>query len=253
MQSTEGLGNTFERSWQLLTGNWVLIVPGIIIGIVAALIIKILAVFGFVSVVGFTALGAGAAGLGSAFLSAVVIGLVGLAAVILTIAYTTGMAAAAWHTGTTTLADGNEALRADAAAILTAIVVLVVLAIVAAILIPFTLGLSILAFWILFLYTFASVVVGRRSGGEAVADSCRLAVRNFGMTLGVVVLLAIAFIVAGWLQHLLRVIPLLGPIAGYVLQQIVAAYAALVVVGEYIKLERPAQAVATPPRAAPPS
>ncbi len=40
MQTDPGrdIGNTFSRAWQLLTSNWIIIVPGIIIGIVAGIV-----------------------------------------------------------------------------------------------------------------------------------------------------------------------------------------------------------------------
>src|SRR5579871_3788602 len=115
MQSSEDLGNTFSHSWELLSKNWIIIVPGIVIGIVAAIAIAILGMFGVVSGVTLASAGMANAGLASAFLSAMIIGVVAMLASILVIAYTTGMAGAAWRTGVATLADGAAAFNAEGA------------------------------------------------------------------------------------------------------------------------------------------
>jgi len=236
MQSSEDLGNTFSRAWQLLTANWIMIVPGIVIAIIAGVLIAVLAMVGFGAAAGFGTMGMAGAGIGAGLLGAAIIALVLILATILTIAYTTGMAGAAWRTGRATLDDGAAAFRTDGGAILTAVVVLFLLGIIAAILVPFTLGLSLLAFWFLFLYTFASVIIGSRSGTDAVSESARLATHNFLTTLIVIILLGVAFAVAAWIGAILHHIPFLGSIVAYFIQQVVAAYAALVIVGEYMKL-----------------
>lgn len=254
MQTSEDLGNTFGRAWQLLSNNWIIIVPAIVIAIVAAVIVSLFATFGFASAVGFGAVGLGSAGVGAALLTAMILGLVILIASILTVAYTTGMAEAAWRTGTTTLADGAAAFREDVGSLVTAIVLLVILGLIAVVLAPFTFLLSVLAYWLFFIYTFASVVVGKHSGTEALGESARLTARNFVMTLAIVVLLCIVFFIAGWIGGVLHHIAFIGPIVSYIIDQAVAAFATLVIVGEYIKL-RAAQPVGAggPPGASPPS
>jgi hypothetical protein len=252
MQSSQDLGNTFERAWQLLSNNWIMIVPAIVIAIVAAILVWALGLFGFASAVGFGTVGMGGAGLGAAMLTGIIVGLVILIAGILTVAYTTGMAEAAWRTGTATLADGAAAFREDAGSLLAAIVLLFILGIIAVVLAPFTLALSLLAYWLFFIYTFASVVVGKRSGTEALAESARLTASNFLMTLGVVVLLCIAFFIAAWVGGVLHRIVIVGPIVSYLIQEIVAAYATLVIVGEYLKLRAPQPVSAGGPPTAPP-
>jgi hypothetical protein len=74
------------------------------------------------------------------------------------------------------------------------------------------------------------------------------------MTLAIVILLCIAFFVAGLIGGVLHQIPFIGPIVQYVINQAVAAFATLVIVGEYIKL-RTAEpvGVGTPPSAGPPA
>lgn len=252
MQTSQDLGNTFERSWQLLTSNWIIIVPAIVIAILSAVVVWALGLFGLASVVGFGTVGMGGAGLGAAMLTGLIVGLVILIASILTVAYTTGMADAAWRTGTATLADGAAAFREDAGSLLTAIVLLFILGIIAVVLAPFTIGLSLLAFWLFFIYTFASVVVGKRSGTDALTESARLTASNFLMTLAIIVLLCIAFLIAGWIGGVLHRIAIVGPVVSYLIQEIVAAYATLVIVGEYIKLRAPVPVAGGPPTAPPP-
>ncbi len=254
MQSSEDLGNTFSRAWELLTHNWIIIVPAIVIAIVAGVIIAVLGMFGMASAVGFGSAGMGGASVGSVMLTGAIVGAVLLIASILTVAYTTGMAEAAWRTGTATIDDGATAFREDAGSILAAVVLLFILGVIAVLLSIPTFGLAMLAFWLFFLYTFASVVVGKRSGTEGLAESARITTKNFLMTLAIVVLLAIAFFIAAWIGAILHHIPFLGAIVSYIINQAVAAYATLVVVGEYIKLRSTVNVgVGSPPTATPPA
>lgn len=254
MQSSEDLGNTFARAWQLLTGNWILIVPGIVIGILTAVVVWLLTMYGFASAVGFSAVGMGGAGLMSGVLSAMVIGVVVMLSSILVIAYTTGMAGAAWRTGTARLDDGADAFRRDGAQIFSAIILLFLIGIVAVALSIPTLGLALLAFYLFFLYVMPSVIVGERRATEALSESARITAKNFLTTLGIVILLAIAFLIAGFVASWFHSVPFLGMVLRQLILQIVAVYATLVIVGEYIKLRAsitPVE-VATPPTASPP-
>ena len=253
MQSPEGLGNTFGRSWELLAANWIMLVPGLVIGIVAAIIVFFVVGAGLVTGVGLSTMGAGGAGLGAAAMAGLIVGIIILISIILTIAYTTGMAGAAWRTGRATLDDGAAAFRKDGAAILVAVVLLVLLAAVAVFASIFTFGLAMLAFVIFFMYTFASVIVGGHSGTEALGDSARIAMRNFVTTLLLLVLICVVYFLAGWVGAVLGHIRLLGGIVSMVIQQIVAVYVTLVIVGEYIKLSKPPVPVAAPPSAGPPA
>jgi len=253
MQSPEGLGNTFGRSWELLTGNWIMLVPGLVIGIVAAIIVFFLVSAGLIGGAGLGAVGATGAGLGAFAMAGMLSAIIVLVSVILTIAYTTGMAGAAWRSGRATLDDGAAAFRKDGGSILVAVVLLIVLAAVAAFLSIFTFGLAMLAFILFFLYTFASVIVGGHSGAEALGDSARVATKNFLTTLLLLVLVCVVGFVAAWIGHFFGQIPLLGGIISMVIQQIVAVYVTLVIVGEYIKLSSPPAVLATPPSAGPPA
>lgn len=239
MQSSEDLGNTFGRSWELLSQNWIIVVPGVVVGILAAVVLWVLAVFGIGAAAGFGAMGMGVASYGAMMMGAAVMAIVLIIATLINVAYTTGMAGAAWSTGKAALDDGAAAFSGNAGSLLTAMIVLFLLGLVAGGLSIFTFGLAMLAFAIFFLYTFASVIIGRNSGTEALAESCRLAARNFGTTLIIVILLAIAALVGGFIGRVFHGIPVLGPAIGYVIMNVVGAYAALVVVGEYNKLRTP--------------
>ena len=46
MQSANDLESTFLRSWRLLSSNWGIIVPGLVIGVVAGLVDGFLALTG---------------------------------------------------------------------------------------------------------------------------------------------------------------------------------------------------------------
>ena len=94
MQSAEGLGNTFGRSWELLSGNWIMLVPGLVIGIVAAVIVFFVAGTGLVGAGGLASVGAGGAAIGTAMMAGLIVALIMLVAMILTVAYTTGLAGA---------------------------------------------------------------------------------------------------------------------------------------------------------------
>jgi hypothetical protein len=254
MQTSEDLGNTFSRAWQLLAHNWIMIVPGIVIAIAAAIVVWLLTLYGVATGVGFTSVGMTGAGVMSAFLSAVLILAVIMLASILVIAYTTGMAGAAWRTGKATLDDGMAAFRADGMQIFIAIVLLFLLGICAVALSLPTLGLALVAFYLFFLYTLPSVIVGSHSATDAIAESARITTKSFLATLLIVIVLAVAFVIASWISHFFNGIPVLGKIVQELITQIVAVYATLVIVGEYIKVHATVEpvGVGTPPTASPP-
>jgi hypothetical protein len=163
------------------------------------------------------------------------------------ITYTTGMAGAAWLRGTATLADGTAAFQRDAGHVFSAMVAWVIVGIIAAILTPFTIGLSLLAFLFLFLYTMPAAVVGEHGGFAALAESYRIATQRFVPTMIVAVLIIVIGVVAGIVGAALHFAPFIGPIVSAVLSQAVNAYFVLVIVGEYLNLRgSAAQAAAGP-------
>lgn len=225
-QSVEGV---FARSWQLLVHNWILIVPGLVIGLIVGLAE---AVFGGPG----EEPGSVAAGIGQAA-AGLVLTIISIVGAIANITYTTGMAGAAWERGTTTLADGTRAFERDSTHVFIAMIGLFVLGVVAAVLAIPTFGLTLLAYVLLFIYTMPAAVVGERRGLEALGESYRIATRRLGTTIVVVVLIAIIAVIA-WLimLALARVTPFVGPLIAAIIDQVAIAYFTLVIVGEYLNL-----------------
>ncbi|MBV9278364.1 MAG: hypothetical protein JOZ97_09020 [Candidatus Eremiobacteraeota bacterium] len=228
-----------------MTSNWIIIVPGIIIGIVAGILTALIVAAAVPQVV-YDANGTptGMSG-GGAWWTLALAPIIGIIATILSITYTTGMAGAAWESGKTTLADGAASFREDAGHVLMAMIIMVIVGIIAAILAPFTLGLSVLAFLLFFIYTMPAAVVGNRPGMEAVQESFQMVMRAFGTTIVIVLLIFVIGLIAGFIGAALHVIPYIGPVIGQVLQMIVVAYSTLVIVGEYLKLRGPATTLST--------
>lgn len=224
--------NVFARSWNLLTRNWIIIVPGLVIGLVVGIIGALLAPPTYVDP------DASVVVVGGSFLGGVARGLVGFALTVLAFianqAYTTGMAGAAWERGTTTLADGAASLQEDAGRIVVTALGLILLGIVAVGLAPFTLGLSLLALLIFALYAFPAAVVGNRPGFSSIAESFAIARARFVPTLVVAVLICAIALVVALLGGLLRFAPLIGPILTACITQAFVAFATLVIVGEYL-------------------
>ena len=226
--------NVFARAWDLLTKNWVIVVPGVVVGLIVGVVIGILVPpqpYGDPTTTGGT-LARAAAGAVSGAIAAVV-GLIGF---IVTQCYTAGMAGAAWRTGTATLRDGSAAVNEDAGNVFVAAIGIALLAILAAILIPFTLFLSIFAFYLLTLYTIPAAVVGNRRGFAAIRESFTLARARFGPTLIIAIVLAVLNFIAGLIGLAFAFVPILGTVISAVIDQIAVAYATLVIVGEYLVL-----------------
>lgn len=213
-------GKVFARSWGLLFANPAIVVPGLVVGTLAAL-------------VQFALEPSPGTALDGSLLTRFVQGAAQIVASILSIAYTTGMADAAWRSGRAGFGDGTRAFRRDAGHVLVAIVVLFALGFAAAFLAPFTLGLSLAVYLFFFVYTMAAAVVGERPGLIAVRESVEIAFRRplptFLTVLGV---LAVAFAM-GVVASLLAAAPLVGPLVSDVVVQAVIAYVVLVIVGEY--------------------
>ena len=228
MPSPPTVENTFARSWELLTKNWIIIVPGLVIGIVVGVIDYFISPH-YEGSPGFADAWVGAT-------AGILMMLVNLVGQILAQCYMTGMAGAAWIRGTAELSDGSRAFQRDAGNVLIAIIGLAIALVVAAILAIPTLGISLLLYWYFFIYTFPAAIIGERPGFAAMGDSFRIATRRVAPTLIVVIMIAcIAFI--GWLiASVLHYVPFIGPIIGAILAEIVLAYVTLVVVGEYIAL-----------------
>ena len=236
MTTPQSVESVFSRAWELLTRNWVIIVPGIVIGLIVGIISGLLAPHYYTSADYQNNPGLAMANVGSAFLRGILIAGVGILGYIATTAYTVGMAGAAWTRGSTTLADGSAALQEESGNILITAVGLILLGIVAAVLALPTITLSLLAFWIFTLYAMPAAVIGKRPGFSSITESFQIAVKRFVPTLIIAIVIAVISFVIGLVTLPLHFIPFLGPIISAVITQIVIAYATLVVVGEYLNL-----------------
>lgn len=232
---TKDIGGVFSRSWQLLTANWIIIVPAIIIGIIASVLqyfftphITYDAITGVPVYTSMLGLGVIGAAIGS---------FIGLLANILTLTITTGMAAAAWKTGKTTVSDGTAALSRPNVS--SAMLVLIAVSIVLSLLTIVTLGLAGIITLIVFfflVYTMAAAVVGDFSGVDALKESFEVAKHSWVTTLIVIVLLGVVAVCVGFVALAFSAIPFLGPVISGLLLGAVVGFFSLVLVGEYISL-----------------
>jgi hypothetical protein len=239
-QSVRDLENTFARAFVLLYRNWTIVVPGIVLGAIGfGLGLAILAIAGAPAIGGISGNEAPTTLPEElmSILAAVVAVIVALVTLICEMAYVTGMAGAAWKTGEAYLRDGYQAFEGRGTQIFIAIVLLSAVGFVAALLAPVTLLLSAAAYAIFSIYTMAAVIIGNRTAVQAIAESCRLAWKNILPTLAVVALVVLVAIAGGWVGNFLgRLVPAIAGLLEALVQQIVVAYATLVIVGEYLKL-----------------
>ena len=227
MQSApQNVESTFSRSWELLTKNWVIIVPGLVVAIITAVIDYLIAPHSSVYGVSWW----------SSASTSILLSLVTLAGFIAAQCYTIGMAGAAWRHGKTNLSDGTRAFERDAGNTFVAIIGLVIALIVAAVLALPTIGISLLLYFYFFIYTYAAAIIGERPGFAAMGDSFRIAARRVAPTLIVTVMYVVIMIVGVVISGALNFIPFIGPVVGEIVIQIVLAYVTLVVAGEYLAL-----------------
>ncbi len=246
MTQPPSVESVFSRAWELLSRNWIIIVPGIVIGLIVGIISGLLTPHAYSAEDYQNNPGLAMASLGGLFVRAIIIGGVGILGYIATTAYTVGMAGAAWARGTTTLADGSAAFQEDAGNVVITGLGLLGLGIVAAVLAPITLTLSLLALYIFTLYAMPAAIIGKRPGFSSIAESFQIAMKRFVPTLIIAILIAVISFVVGLVTLPLHFIPFLGPIVSSVITQIVIAFAVLVIVGEYLSL-RNVGTVSPPP------
>lgn len=228
MPSPQSVESTFARSWHLLSTNWIMVVPGFVIGIVVGVIDYFIAPHSTATQYDSTWWTAASAG--------ILVALVNLAGYIVSQCYVTGMAGAAWQRGHAALSDGSAAFEHDAGNVLVAILGLFVALIVAGVLAFVTLGISLILYFYFFLYTFPAAIVGQRPGLAAMGDSFHIAARRVAPTLIVTIIIGVILLVGRIIGTVLYFVPFLGPIVGSIIIQIVLSYVMLVVVGEYLAL-----------------
>jgi hypothetical protein len=239
--------NLFARSWDLLSRNWAIVIPGIVVAIVSGILTSLLLPnIVMVDDTGVTVM-RWFGGLRALLATIIVAG-----AQIVAISYTTGMAGAAWQRGTATFADGATAFQRDAGKVLTAMLALFVVNIVAAILALPTIFLSLLAVYFLFLYTMPAAVIGEHGGFGALAESYRIATRHIATTAIIAVVGVAIGIVSGIVGVMLHVAPIIGPLLSDVVRYVVLAYLTLAIVGAYLAYRDVGEPVAAPMPPPPP-
>ncbi len=223
-QSARDLESTFARAWVLLARNPVILVPGIVAGALqTAASIATQAVSDQLLLVGLLVT-------------------VTLAISLAQLAYTTGMAGAAWRHERTSLRDGWEALAHRLWPAAGAAVLLLVMGFCAAALAPTTFGVTLLVYAVFFIYTMAAVVIGERPPIAGIVESASTALANALPTLAVVGLIAVIAALGGWLGLLAgRFSELGGALLAGLIGQVVVSYASLVIAGEYLKLTHQAK------------
>lgn len=234
MQSSEDLGNTFSHSWELLTRNWIIIVPAVIFGIVGGIVNQIIANI-------FVGVGIATGSLGSVFLGSFLILAVATVVQVLTVAFTAGMGVGAWRTGKAEYSDGSAVFSNGPA--MSTILIWIVAGIVLA-LIPLLGWIAGLVLFFLWIYAVPSAVVNSVSAPAAFGESVNMVTRNFIPTLIIVLLIGVIGFVGGIVGAAISFVPFLGRIIGEVITTAVVCYGTLVIVGEYLRARVP---VAPPP------
>lgn len=221
-QSARDFESTFAHAYTLLVRNPIIVVPGVVIGLIAAAAEEAVQLFTESAFV---------------FFGDIAIFAIALALTLVQMAYVTGMAGGAWRHERTNLRDGWEALAHRAVPAAGAGALLLFMGFCAAVLAEPTLGLTLLAYAVFFVYTMASVVIGGRAPIAGIVESASTATKNVLPTIGVVALIAVIAALGGWLGSLAgHLSDVVGWIVSGLIQQVVVAYATLVVAGEYLKL-----------------
>lgn len=214
---------SFTRGFFLLKGNWSIFFPGIVVGIASGALQTIFAPRASFDVAGD-------------FLNLFVRVIIGVIATILVVTYTTGMAHALWTSGRTTLSDGIQAVRRAPVDLLFAVGGLIAIGLAAAFLAPFTVGISIAVYAYFCIYAIPCVIIGRRSGIEAIVESSEVAARRPFETGGLVAAMVIVAAIAIGIGYVLPARSFLGPVLSQTLLETLVAYVTVVVAGEYMIL-----------------
>jgi membrane-anchored glycerophosphoryl diester phosphodiesterase (GDPDase) len=236
MTQPPSVESVFSRSWELLSRNWIIIVPGIVIGLIVGIIGALLTPHIYTSADYANNPNLAMAQLGGVFIRGIILGCVGVVGYLATVAFTVGMAGAAWARGTTTIADGTAGINQDPGNVVVVGLAIFVLGIIAAVLAIPTLTLSLLALYLFTLYALPAAILGKAKGMAAITESFQMATKRFWPTLIIVVVIGVVKFVIGLATLPLIFIPFLGPIVTNVITHAVIAFAVLVIVGEYLSL-----------------
>lgn len=237
MQSSEDLGNTFSRAWQLLSNNWSIAVPAIVLGIIGGIVLQLITAT-------FIRGGAAVGSLGAIFLGSLLTLAVSTIIQILTIGFTTGMAIAAWRSGKADMADGS-AVFSNSGAVSTLVVWMVIGVLLA--FIPVLGWIADIILMFLLIYSVPAAVVTGEGAGAAFGESVNIVSKNFLTTLIIVLIIACIGIIGGIVGGLISFVPFLGRIVAMIIQDVILAYGMLVICGEYLKVRGTVGTPAAPP------
>lgn len=234
------MSEIFRRAFDLLRRNPIVLAPSVVVAVLSAAAAYVLRTSGDASWDFFGDLNAqGPQGFWLFFQTVIALSLRILGTLIV-IAFTTGMAGAAWTRGSATLADGARAFARRGLQAAWALAMLFIIGVAASVLVVPTFGISVLLYATFVLYTMPAAIVGGRPAVDGIVESFRVAARNFGVTFAVVLLVIVLAVLGGLAGELSGRIPVLGDAVAWVVMQIVVAYATMVIVGEYLKLAAPA-------------
>lgn len=236
MQSSTDLGGTFSRAWQLLSGNWVIALPAVIIGVIGGIIMEFVA---RTFIVG----GITGGNLGAIMLGGLVTLAISTIIQILTIGMTTGMGVTAWRTGRAEMSDGT-AVFSNGGAMQTLILWMVIGVVLA--FIPLLGWIADIILMFLLIYAVPAAVATGEGAGAAFSESVNIVSKNFLTTLLIILLIFVIGICGGIIGGLISFVPFLGKIVGEIIQQVIVAYGMLVIVGEYFKIRGASAAPPSP-------
>ncbi|MBV9269864.1 MAG: hypothetical protein JO165_02140, partial [Candidatus Eremiobacteraeota bacterium] len=148
--------------------NWIIILPSVIIGLAVNFLTQILEgpEPGSLGDVG------GGAATYAFYMTTIVVAVMQILGSVLSIAFTTGMAHAAWSEGKAGISDGIACFARHPWSAIGAMILLMLIGFVAAALIVPTFFISFVAYVVFFIYTMAAVFVGDRSPTDAIVESC---------------------------------------------------------------------------------
>lgn len=226
----------FGQAFVLLSRNIIIVVPSLIVALASAFAAYALSQSGYLSWRFFGDMNAEGPGAFWQFFGTIVAFGLRILGALVAIAFTTGMAGAAWRSGRASLRDGVSAFRRDWLQLLIALALLFVVGLVASALVVPTFGISLLVYMVFMIYTMPAVIVADRPAQDAIVDSVRIAAGNFWVTLVLVLLIVVLATLGSVVGNAAGQIPLLGEAISWIVMELVVAYATLVVVGEYLKL-----------------
>ncbi len=236
-QSARDLESTFLRAWQLLLANPIVMLPGLIVAIVAAAVESYVFAPWASSIAITSTSGDANVGLAARSVESALYLAFAMVVYIAQVSFVTGMAGAAWERGRATLRDGWQAFARRGVQTLLAMALMLLIGLVAAAFAPVTFLLTLIAYVVFIIYTMPAVIIGGDDPVAGIAESCRLALGNLLPTVAVVAIIALLAWLSGALANAVSAFsPLGAAFISLVVEQVVVAYAMLVVTGEFLKL-----------------